>query len=216
MKGAVFSPRRQKVAGTFVAVGAAVAMAATTVGTAHADEGGHNVIPEASITADGQFFKPGPNTIVKQNVASADTLNTLKQDSSGVSSAPPGPQAFYTLKQVKKVGQVCGTNVIQQTSGHGKATLVLTVDKRVDATVKREIGIDLGMVSAGMGWDVTRSYGVSNQTRFEVPRGKFGTIQAYPLYDNYIGHAYHNDFSPTGKYVRAYKPVGVCFNQWVE
>ncbi|MFF8264989.1 hypothetical protein [Streptomyces virginiae] len=67
-----------------------------------------------------------------------------------------------------------------------------------------------------MGWSVTSSYGVKNETRYEVPEGKWGTVQAFPLYDIFEGdaHAGVGGGLPTGKRVWAYKPVGVCFNQW--
>lgn len=40
---------------------------------------------------------------------------------------------------------------------------------------------------------------------------------AYPLYDQYIGDVYEGASGtwPTGKKVFAYKPVGVCFDQWL-
>ncbi len=68
-----------------------------------------------------------------------------------------------------------------------------------------------------MGWDVTKSYAVSNQTRYEVPKGKFGTVQAYPLYNLYEGWVYEGVSGkiPTYKRAWAYKPIGVCFNQWL-
>ncbi|MFJ8078975.1 hypothetical protein ACIQ7Q_34850 [Streptomyces sp. NPDC096176] len=185
-------------------------------GASYASEGKLEGIPEASVSADGRFFKPGPNTIVKVTAGAVGDERSAESDS--VSPAPADATAFRFLKNKKYLGQSCGTDVIQQTSGHGRTTLVLTVDKKVDATVKREIGIDLGKISAGMGWDVTKSYGVSNQSRYEVPRGKFGTIQAYPLFDQYVGDVWEgvSGAFPTGKRAYAYKPVGVCFNQWLD
>ncbi|MFF1561886.1 hypothetical protein [Streptomyces sp. NPDC058279] len=108
--------------------------------------------------------------------------------------------------------------MIQQTSGQGKTTLVLSVERSVAATVTKEINVDLKYVSAGVGWSVTNSYAVKNETRYEVPAGKCGTVQAFPLYDVYQADAYTGSTGnyPTGKKVWAYKPVGVCFNQWAQ
>ncbi|MEE1751056.1 hypothetical protein [Streptomyces sp. SP18CS02] len=162
-------------------------------------EGGDEVI-----TVE-EFFTPGPETVVKLNADYAGP--TL-----------PGIKAAFrdtlvpTVKNVKYQGQQCGTTLIQQTSGRGKTTLVMTVEKSVAATTKKEASIDLKFISAGMGWDVTKTYTVKNETRYEVPAGKFGTVQAYPLFEQYQGTAFDRFGTPLGN-VYAYKPVGVCFNQ---
>jgi hypothetical protein len=191
--------------------------AAAGSGVSYASEGKPEEMPESSMSADGQFFKPGPTTIVKVTAGQTDSKGKKNERVLGVSPAPAEATAFRFIKNARRVGQSCGTNVIQQTSGQGKTTLVLTVDKKVDSTVKKEISVGLGSISAGVGWDVTKSYGVSNQTRYEVPRGKFGTVQAFPLYEQYIGEVWEgvSGAFPTGKRVFAYKPVGVCFNQWL-
>ncbi|MFD0723211.1 hypothetical protein [Streptomyces globosus] len=184
----------------------------------HADTGSSLGVPASSVSADGKFFTPGPNTIVKRTAGLTASAPQLAETASPISPAPTGTEAYYKLKNVRYQGQTCGTNVIQQTSGQGKTTLVLSVEEGVAATVHKEIGIDLKYVSAGMGWDVTRSYTVRNETRFEVPDGKWGTIQAFPLFETYEGEAWSGaggEF-PTGKRVWAYKPVGVCFNQWAQ
>ncbi|MGO4635024.1 hypothetical protein AB4225_29465 [Streptomyces sp. 2RAF24] len=157
-----------------------------------------------NVIRDTGFFKPGPDTIVKMNVGEVSTPTP----------APAGTRGVTSVRNIKNLGQSCGTNVIQQTSGQGKTTLVLSVDKSVAATTKREVGVDLKYVSLGMGWDVTATYSVSNQTRFEVPAGRFGTVQAYPLYNMYQGTVYDTLQVPKG-YVFAYKPIGVCFNQFL-
>ncbi|MEV8534724.1 hypothetical protein [Streptomyces sp. NPDC051211] len=188
-------------------------MTTTGVGVSHATELPVSGIPAASVSADGKFFKPGPNTIIK--------LNDDQAGSGGLAlpstPSPSGTTAALFLRNAKYMGQTCGTDVIQQTSGRGKTTLVLTVEKGVSTTVKKEISIDAKYISAGMGWDVTKSYTVKNETRFEVPAGKFGTVQAYPLYNMHQGDVWEGlqPSLPTGKRVYAYKPVGVCFNQWV-
>lgn len=211
MKSALLSSRR-KTSAVAATVGAVIAITATAgSGVSYAQEGAPGGIPETAISADGRFFTPGPSTIVKRNA---------NQGVEAIESISPSPADSFAIRRVKNkkyLGQSCGTKVIQQISGRGKTTLVLTVEKKVEATVKKEIAIEVGAISAGMGFDVTKSYAVSNQTRYEVPRGKFGTVQAYPLYDQYIGDVYEGASGtwPTGKKVFAYKPVGVCFNQWL-
>lgn len=132
-----------------------------------------------------------------------------------VGSVPSGAPSAIGPKVTDKVyqGQQCGLSVLQQTSGQGKTTLVMTVSKSVSAEWKSEGGISAGAVSAGIGFSVTRTYTVENQTRYEVPKGKFGTVQAFPLYDKYSFNATMGGIKKPGW---AMKPVGVCFNQWLE
>lgn len=134
---------------------------------------------------------------------------------SAVSLAAKGDTLVPTVRNKKYVGQLCGTSRIQQTSGAGKTTLVMRVEKSVAVTVKTDAKIEMKFVTLGMGWDVTRSYTVANETRYEVPKGKFGTIEAYPLYDQYTGVATNRFGAPMGL-VSVSKPIGVCFNQWVK
>ncbi|MGP3691296.1 hypothetical protein ACTVZO_42685 [Streptomyces sp. IBSNAI002] len=148
----------------------------------------------------------------------AENSQPVGEVSSPVSPAPAGTTAYYNIKNAHWISQSCGTNLIQQTSGQGKTTLVLSVEKSVAATVTKEVNVDLKYVSAGMGWSVTSSYSVKNESRYEVPAGKWGTVQAFPLYDVFEGEAWAGVGGdlPTGKRVWAYKPVGVCFNQWAQ
>jgi ABC-type glycerol-3-phosphate transport system substrate-binding protein len=61
-----FSPRRRKIAITLAVAGASVAMtAAAGSGVSYASEGKPEGIHEASMSADGQFLKSGPHTVVK-------------------------------------------------------------------------------------------------------------------------------------------------------
>ncbi|MER5763886.1 hypothetical protein [Streptomyces sp. NPDC002082] len=104
--------------------------------------------------------------------------------------------------------------LLSQASGFGKTTLVLTVEKDVAATYATEVGIEVKASLAGMGWGVTNTYTVRNGKRYEVPAGRWGTVQAYPLCDPYQGDVCNLWGPDTGKDAYAYKPVGVCFNSW--
>ncbi|MCP3817392.1 hypothetical protein NLX86_04325 [Streptomyces sp. A3M-1-3] len=175
---------------------------------------GSGVASATSITASNQkqvqddqgtpegFIKPGADMIVKRNAETSPT---------------PAPSSFVTPKAIMKVknkrdlGEVCGTSVIQATSGQGKATLVLTISKAVEVTWTKGGGVTAGAVSATMGFDVTKKYTVENQSRLEVPKGKFGYIKAYPLYNYYTWDAYMVDRKI--KSGSTLKPIGVCFNQ---
>ncbi|MFJ5551841.1 hypothetical protein [Streptomyces sp. NPDC093225] len=203
-----------------VAASSLVLSVALSVFTGSGVSGAAEVPEGAAISsealADGEFFVPGADVVTKVDPE-------LVKDSGEVADPLPDPSGFSGaryLKNVRTLGNVCGTKLLQQTSGRGKTTLVMSFDKAVAATTKRETAIDLNWVSAGVGWDVTKSYNVKNETRYEVPAGKFGVIQAYPFYRMQVGDVWQG-FSggsgrPTGYQAYAYKPVGVCFNQYLQ
>ncbi|MEV6777621.1 hypothetical protein [Streptomyces syringium] len=151
------------------------------------------------------FFKPTSRTIVKRNAGVPEAGKTAR--------SPQSPDGFKDLRNVRENGELCGTSVIQKTSGAGKTTLVLSVDKSVAVQWSATASITASAVSAGVGFNVTKTYAVKNETRFEVPSGKHGTIEAYPLYDSYVGDVYEGGWLKTGT-ATVLKPIGVCFNQW--
>ncbi|MBM4796416.1 hypothetical protein HXP44_31380 [Streptomyces sioyaensis] len=161
-------------------------------------------------------------------IAGAAILGVL---GSGVASAAPKDgasngdvsiKAITALKHVKRAGEVCGTDVIDKETGRGKTTLVMNVKKGVASQVSAQMEISKGAISAGVGYDVTKSIEVAKETRFEVPKGKFGTIEAYVQYALYRGDIYTNNGMgvdpkfPTGKMATVMKPIGVCFNEWAK
>jgi hypothetical protein len=150
------------------------------------------------------YFTPNDNTVVKR---SAEAM------------AAPGASAFDAaaatkLKNVKYAGELCGLQKIGKISGQGKTTLVLTVSKSVSAQVESSATVEVKVVSAGVGFKVDRTYTVEDQTRYEVSKGKYGYVEAYPLYDQYTFNVYKGGKKKGSGY--AMKPVGVCFNQWSE
>lgn len=215
MKRINFHPKKRGIVVVVTGTALAAALTATmTSGVSYANSGTPHGLPPGAVSADGKFFTPGPNTVVKRNAGEV-TPGTLSAEAlATVNPGPAGTTAAYQLKNARRIGQSCGTDLLQQASGYGKTTLVLSVEKAVAATYTREIGIEVKAISAGMGWSVTNTYTVKNETRYEVPAGKWGSVQAYPQYDLYIGDVY-NLFGPdTGKDAYGYKPVGVCFNSW--
>ncbi|MCH0542684.1 hypothetical protein I3F58_24610 [Streptomyces sp. MUM 203J] len=141
----------------------------------------------------------------------ADILKmTTSSPSTGRRPALAGAQVWYKIGSPREVGQPCGVNAIQQVSGRGRTALALTGEKKVETLIKKAIAIDAKRLSGGFG---SKSYAVSNQTRCEAPKGRFGIVQSYPLYRLYQDMAYEDGF-PTNKQIFAHKPVGVCFNRW--
>ncbi|GGV53583.1 hypothetical protein [Streptomyces spectabilis] len=194
------------------ALAGATVLCALAAGTATAAPPGDEAAL-ADLSLPEGFHAPGPETIVErtvpvQPVPGDDVADAIKAD--GLLKKTPG-DSVIKIKNKRYQGQNCGTRLLQQTSGRGKTTLVLTVSKSVATERKSEAKISAGTLSAAMGFSVSKSYTVENQTRYEVPKGRFGTIQAYPLYDHYTYQAVLGKIKRSG-YVL--KPVGVCFNQW--
>ncbi|MFI7408617.1 hypothetical protein ACIBU0_08125 [Streptomyces sp. NPDC049627] len=176
----------------------------TGVGTASAAQAATTETTTASASIPDGFFKPGANTVVKR------TASAVPAPTSSAASARAG----YSLKNINGPNEVCGTTKLQKTSGAGKTTLVLTVSKSVSAELSSEVAVDAEVVSAKLGFKVTGTTTVEDQTRYEVPKGKFGYIEAYPLYDMYNFNVYYGGHNKGASW--AMRPVGVCFNQWTD
>ncbi|MFF3765680.1 hypothetical protein ACFYYR_16550 [Streptomyces sp. NPDC001922] len=163
---------------------------------------------ETARVAPAGFFKPGPNTIVTHS--SVTEKGASDAGIPDVSTREGG----YTVKKSGASYELCGLDKIGKTSGAGKTTLVLTISKSVSAEWSASVGVEAEVVSAELGYKVTNSYTVEDQTRFEVPKGKFGTVEAFPVYTAQDFTVY-KDGKKHGS-GRAMKPTGVCWNQWTE
>ncbi|MEU2717835.1 hypothetical protein [Streptomyces sp. NPDC007205] len=153
---------------------------------------------EPGAKVPGDLFKPGAQLTIKRN---ADYARSVKLDPASSQAAPID------------MGEACHTEVISKTSGSGPTTLVLSVNKERSVVLNGQGGISLGAISASVGFSVTKAYRVTNETRYEVPKGKFGTVEAYTLMHHYRARV---TMRPYLGVVDVYKPVGVCFNQWAE
>lgn len=70
--------------------GVAVALTATTgAGVSYADDGKPLGVP-SSLSADGKFFTPGPNTLVKRNSSAAESGELSTEAPSSISPRPQG------------------------------------------------------------------------------------------------------------------------------
>ncbi|MFF3920017.1 hypothetical protein ACFYZB_42705 [Streptomyces sp. NPDC001852] len=145
----------------------------------------------------GDLFKPGAKLIIKRNADYARSLSTM----------PAQPQGRVDL------GEGCGTDVMGATDGPGPTTLVLSVSKERSVQLSGDAGISKSDISVSVGFSVTNTYKVANETRYEVPKGKHGNIRAYPLYEHYQVTIPWHRFTRT---VDVLKPIGVCFNSWLD
>ncbi|MGW2627789.1 hypothetical protein ACWC2K_00405 [Streptomyces chattanoogensis] len=151
--------------GIAVLVGATLlSVAASGTAVAAPRHGTGNKGVEANTSIPDGFFKPGAHTIVKRNTAKqlpATSSARLKADDDVEISEPK---------------ELCGTTKLEKTSGQGKTTLVMTVEKSVKVGMDGEFGISAEELSAKLGFSVEASVTVQDQTRYEVPNGKMGTV----------------------------------------
>ncbi|MFJ9868517.1 hypothetical protein [Streptomyces sp. NPDC101165] len=98
--------------------------------------------------------------------------------------------ALCGIKSVKYHGLVQGKNSIAVVQGRGPMTLTLTAIETVSNTRSTSITVTAEAVSGAVGFDVTRSRTKSMAGSWDVPRGKFGTLNAYPLYKEYSFNVY--------------------------
>ena len=105
-------------------------------------------------------------------------------------------------------GEICGLKVIDYTSANGPAKLALEVSKSVATEVSTSVGVDVQVVSAGVGFNVTESVTVTNKIEIEVAKGEFGEIYAFPLFES-ISFEIVGSERGTGHVLR---PMGVCFS----
>lgn len=178
----------------------------TGAGTASAVQASTPEASTASASIPDGFFKPTANTTVKRTTTVTSTPATPRVN-------PPG-SVVYKVTDVDGPNDVCGTTRLERTSGAGKTTLVMTVSKSVSAELSGEVAAAYKAVTAKLGFNVTGTLTVEDQTRYEVPKGKFGHIEAYPLFDMYTFNVSIGGGKKKAGW--AMKPAGVCFNQWTE
>ncbi|MFI6402971.1 hypothetical protein [Streptomyces sp. NPDC050548] len=126
--------------------------------------------------------------------------------------APVGP--FKRLINVHSIGTACGKQVIASASGRGRMTLRIDDTRSVGTVLSKHIEASKGVISAGVGWDVTKSHSITVSGAKEVPSGKYGTLDAYTKYavKKFDVQEYLDGYTFTiQKGKKAYKPIGVCF-----
>ncbi|MBB1256543.1 hypothetical protein H3146_24800 [Streptomyces sp. OF3] len=182
-------------AGTLAAL--AICTPAATAAQSGAGFDGESWTPEG-------YIVPGPEMEVKRNAT--EDSPTQGDDSGGFS---PQWLNITHVTSKKYEGQRCGLDLIRQVSGNGPQTLTLSISESVSSQWSASVSISAKKVTAGVGFNVTKSFTVTQGTSYSVPKGKYGSIAAYPLYDVYS----FKTAAPSGQ-GWAMKPVGVCFSKW--
>lgn len=175
----------------------------------------------AAVAASGR----GTESITpKAGVAKVEAYGATSASQSATAKLASCVRSVCKVKNAKYRGLKCATarsKVIGSAQGRGPGKLVLTISEGVEATHESSMQVTpVSMLSAAVGFSVTKSYSVEKQTRYEVPRGRMGYVQAYPCYKLYSYELWTNGKFGLGvKRIGngiAGKPTGVYFKQWTE
>ncbi|MFI8462132.1 hypothetical protein ACIGG8_42890, partial [Kitasatospora sp. NPDC085464] len=100
-------------------------------------------------------------------------------------------------------------------TGWGPMTLSLTQSRAISSQWSSSVSVDAWKLSGTVGFSVTDTATNTETGSYTVPEGKFGTLEAYPLFDHFTFDVY--DTRVADHYVGggdAYHPVGYCYNHW--
>lgn len=123
---------------------------------------------------------------------------------------------FYTVvRNAHYAGQVCGTGRVDMVTGPGPMALTLSQSRAVASQWSASVSVSAWKVSGTVGFSVTDTATNTESGSFTVPAGKFGYLEAYPLYDLYNFDIYN--VAVGDHYIgggSAQHPVGFCYNAW--
>lgn len=94
----------------------------------------------------------------------------------------------YRCTNVKNGSDYTGKAIIGKTSGQPGTTISLSVNKSLSATSSTSCSISDSIITAAVGFDITKSYGISHSASANVPskvngkKVKTMTLSAYPIY----------------------------------
>ncbi|MFG2030533.1 hypothetical protein [Streptomyces sp. NPDC048825] len=147
--------------------------------------------------------------------ASAEAAPSTKN--TNVASAEATTSSLKRMINIRSTGTKCGKTVIAEASGRGRMTLRIDETRSTGSVLSKNIELSKGAISAGVGWDVTKSRSITVSGSKEVPPGKYGTLKAYVKYTGKkfdveeFRHGIPDDWVTIRKNKTAYRPIGVCF-----
>lgn len=121
----------------------------------------------------------------------------------------------YYLQSVSYAGSgwYFSNRPIGSAEGWGPRTLNVTVSKSVTSEFNATVGISAGAVSAGVGYTIGATYGVSASSDINVPSGRYYKLEGYARYDKHTWQVWYDGCPVPGpnKYVgngESYRPDG--------
>lgn len=93
----------------------------------------------------------------------------------------------------------------------------MVVTESFEASFSTNVDVSAEIISAGVGFSVTRSYSVSDKQKIIVPSGRVGLIKAYEYYRLVRFDVMEKGFFGDKKIGDGYalKPIGICFKTYI-
>ncbi len=97
------------------------------------------------------------------------------------------PQFACTGRYLTNVASLGGnwyypSEPIDVVVGQSPQVLHMSINKSIGASFTANVGVEASVVSAGVNYNVSGSYGVSSTTDWKVPADKYGKIEAFTMY----------------------------------
>ena len=122
---------------------------------------------------------------------------------------------YYYITNVSGPYEACGIQYVAKVvGGPGPTTIHMSQSTTISNSFSANVDIGAEVVSAGVGFDVTSGYTTTLQCDLSIPQGKYGAIEAYPLYNVYSYDVMYSPFIGSPYKIgegNASKAVGVFY-----
>ncbi|MBE9914760.1 hypothetical protein G8C92_12020 [Paenibacillus donghaensis] len=167
--------------------------------------------PEQFIKEQG-WEKPTPNAKLVSVTRVIEETNYNEENNNIV--ADPNLVQGYSIRNVKNLGQLCGSTVVARTSGTGNIDGVLSLQQAASVSNSYTVNIPIlpNTISAAVGFDVTQT--MTRTTSYSVnTKGKNYQIVAYDDYEGKSYDVYDSIWGIDRKVGEgtALKQVGFCY-----
>ncbi|MDK2903105.1 MAG: hypothetical protein PWQ93_1024 [Clostridiales bacterium] len=109
------------------------------------------------------------------------------------------------------------SEVLHTNSGGPGGSVNMIVSQQVSAKYSCNVGISVKDITAGVGFDVTRTFGISDEYSHIISPGHYGYIKSWAYYHRTDFTVYNNYLIPPDTYAgtgSAYRPNGVRFRYY--
>ena len=157
------------------------------------------------IVEENNFEKP--SNLLPSELTFVRSLSKENNQSDFSQSLAP---ASYYLKN-KTATSACGSSVLKKVSGNS-GSLTLSFSSKIAATWNASVGVSASVVSAGVGFNVSAEYSVTQSNTIDT-NGRYAEIRAYAEYTGYRFDVWESGWFGDKKVGNgtALRPVGICF-----
>ncbi|MBP8613066.1 MAG: hypothetical protein KBI30_03645 [Candidatus Atribacteria bacterium] len=131
------------------------------------------------------------------------------------SSDPQWFGPYYYITNVSGPNEACGIQYVAKVvGGPGPTTIHMSQSTTISNSFSANVDIGAEIVNAGVGFDVTSVNTTTLQCDLSIPQGKYGAIEAYPLYNVYSYDVMYSPFIGSPYKIgegNASKAVGVFY-----